>query len=382
MKRIRFYVLPDPVNLLPNNFSLSCGLDVTTFAYDQDYDLGPHKISFHRGLKPTLAISSDIYDILISSPAHNPNGNVQTMVLTAGQYHSIHINSQNILDLINCIARVIIDTGVLDAESIQILINSNCLLLNYDPMNVNVASYDLRLGDRIWCNGQYHDLDSSNDVFEIPPYSYALVTSLEVANMPKYLVARYDVKVSLFFRGVILSNGPQVDPGYIGDLFCVLYNGSDTEIALKRKIHFATIEFATTIRPTAGYSGKYQGQQGFTPFIPDEVRHSKGGVLAEKMTALSNDLNAKQEQFIAAATAREANTDRRINWMSIITTVALTAGGIFIAVAQSTNSSAQAQISELKTLIGDLKASIKATEPSNSKPSTKPSVKSTEIQKK
>lgn len=167
-------------------------------------------------------------------------------------------------DLIECTAavdaaiRVLRNRGgLVDRGTMLSLLRAGTLLNPYDEGCTQTASYDLRLGDQLLFDGNLVQLTAQNPAFSIPPYSFIIAASLEQADLPKFFTGRFDLRVSNFLKGIILSNGPQVDPGFRGGLFCMLYNASDHPVPIKRTEHFATIEFHTTAlvaateRPTA-----------------------------------------------------------------------------------------------------------------------------------
>ncbi len=151
-------------------------------------------------------------------------------------------------------------SGVLPGPLIARLLACGTLLENAEPSKVEGASYDLRLGDEYFYGGQIHRLSDEEPILTLEPYDYAIVTSHEVADLPREVSGRFDLTVGLFCQGVILSNGPQVDPGFRGPLFCLLFNTSSSPILLKRRQHYATIEFHKVLWATAGYTGHYQAK--------------------------------------------------------------------------------------------------------------------------
>ena len=138
-------------------------------------------------------------------------------------------NAETVFDAFACIVRVLLSRGVLDKHAIRCLIESGTLLKHTSLANVQPASYDLMVGNAVWSKGKEKKLDV-REAFEIPPYSYVIIKAEEEAHLPKFIVAHYDLKVSLFVQGIILSNGPQVDPGFHGGLLCMLFNGSDDPV--------------------------------------------------------------------------------------------------------------------------------------------------------
>ena len=140
------------------------------------------------------------------------------------------------------------------------LVACGTLLQNATRMNVKGASYDLSLGDEYYYGGRIHRLSRREPILTLAPYDYVIVTSHEVADLPLDVSGRFDLAVSLFCQGVILSNGPQVDPGFRGPLFCLLFNTSSSPILLKRRQHYATIEFHRVLSRTVRYTGYYQAK--------------------------------------------------------------------------------------------------------------------------
>ena len=150
--------------------------------------------------------------------------------------------------------------GMLPAHIIKLMLRVGVLLENSHMDSVEGASYDLRLGDEYYYGGRIHRLSDADPILFVQPYDYAIVTSHEEANMPGDVSGRFDLAVNLFCQGIILSNGPQVDPGFRGTLFCLLFNTSSSPVLLKRRQHYATIEFHKLIEPTYQYRGKYHAK--------------------------------------------------------------------------------------------------------------------------
>lgn len=176
--------------------------------------------------------------------------------------------------------------GVLTKDTIGKLIKAGTLLKGAEAKNIESASYDLRISDTYWCQGKYKVLEGANSTIIIPPYSFVLAQSREEAHLPRFISGNFDLTVSMFFDGLILSNGPQVDPGYHGSLFCMLYNTSDKEVTLNKAQKFASIQFSTTTQVAEGYAGQYQGKKTFQDFLDRRAAHSPGGRILERLTEL------------------------------------------------------------------------------------------------
>ena len=158
--------------------------------------------------------------------------------------------------------------GLLSKKIITLLIKCGALLSDASIDRIEGASYDLVLGKQFAQNGIIEELSDTRAFIVLKPGDYAIVTSKEIANLPKDVAARYDITVGFFTQGLILSNGPQVDPGFKGSLFCLLFNASNQEVSLRMGDHFATIEFIKLLEPTIPYSGQHQNQAQISQYIP------------------------------------------------------------------------------------------------------------------
>lgn len=173
--------------------------------------------------------------------------------------------------------------GILPREYLMPLMHAGSVLSGWEEAQVQPSSYDLRVGDEIWCQGKFHQLNADNPIFSIPAYSYAIVKASERAKLPTFVAATFDIRVSHFLSGAILSNGPQVDPGYEGDLFCMIFNGNNSALPLRRADHFATLQFFTVARATGSYRGVYSMRDRLSQHMPLHASTGKGGQLVEQL---------------------------------------------------------------------------------------------------
>jgi len=180
-------------------------------------------------------------------------------------------NDNNIVDIVQLIYSLWEyrnSGGMVPKKLIELMIKCDVLLRNADINKVKGASYDLSLGDQYWQDGKKKTLDNSNPFITLKPGDYVLVSSKEITQFPKDIAGRFDLTVSLFCQGLILSNGPQVDPGFEGRLFCLLFNTSSDSMTLKQGQHYATLEFIKLLEPTIPYSNKYQGKVDIIDYLP------------------------------------------------------------------------------------------------------------------
>ena len=214
--------------------------------------------------------------------------------------------------------------GLLEEDTIRKLISAGTLLKNAALNGTETASYDLSVSDIYWCQGRYLDANNTNGAVLIPPYSFVLVQSVEEACLPRFIAGNFDLAVSLFLDGVILSNGPQVDPGYRGALFCMLYNTSDNVVPISPGKRFATIQFTTTASVASGYIGQYQNKKTFRDFVTARAANSPGGKILERM----NDLDVRMKDMFkdlkteVTTTSKEGRDELHkfaALWVSLIT---------------------------------------------------------------
>jgi deoxycytidine triphosphate deaminase len=179
--------------------------------------------------------------------------------------------------------------GVLPKRLIHLMTECRVLLENATPGNITGAAYDLSLGDEYYYGGNTQYLTDRDQFITIEPYEYAIVTSREKLNLPKDMAGRFDIAVSLFCQGVIQSNGPQVDPGFRGGLFCLLFNTSNDVVHLKRGQHYATIEFNKLLEPTIGYEGRYQDKDKIMDYLPKKASRSPISELKKDIRDLKSE---------------------------------------------------------------------------------------------
>lgn len=141
--------------------------------------------------------------------------------------------------------------GVLLSDAIAYYIGAANLIEDWVPENIKPASYALRLGERYYRNGKLGTL-KKDEKLTLPSNSITYVSMLEKVNMPLYMIARFNLKIALIYKGIILGTGPQVDPGFKGHLSCPLHNISNNDIDLVYGEGFATIDFIKTSKFPSG----------------------------------------------------------------------------------------------------------------------------------
>ncbi len=233
-------------------------------------------------------------------------------------YHLYNKKIDNTSNLIIALFRYKDIGGVLPKNIIQMLMGCGTLVKSGEFGNIEGASYDIRLGDKYWQNGKANELNEDSPFIKIEPYDFAVVTSMELFDLPKDVVGRFDLTVGYFLKGLILSNGTQVDPGYRGDLLCLLFNASGKAVELKRGKDYATIEFHKLISPAPGYVGPYQDSHNIADFLSTSL---EAGII-HKLTSDIEDLKKRDN------TPRIALALSAISLVTVIVLFILTHFGI------------------------------------------------------
>ena len=188
--------------------------------------------------------------------------------------------------------------GALSQKLISSMIDCGMLLRDADPEMINGASYDLHLGDEYYYDGKIQKLSDEKPFLTIEPYDYAIVSCRETAWIPRDVIAKFGLTVGLFCQGIILSNGPQIDPGFRGTLFCLLFNTSNRAVHLKRGKPYATIEFNKLIGYAEPYEGKYQGKERIIEYIPENALHGAINELKKEVEHLKKESRVMQNIYL------------------------------------------------------------------------------------
>src|SRR5712692_7457282 len=139
-------------------------------------------------------------------------------------------------------------TGVLLSDAIKKCCDSFGLITPLKEDNLKPANYKLRVGDEYAIRGAIHSLsdEAGKSEIRIEPFEVAIIKTLETINMPRFLIGRWNIQVSKAYKGLLWVGGPQVDAGYVGNLFCPIYNLSDKAVTLRYGDPIAVIDFEKT----------------------------------------------------------------------------------------------------------------------------------------
>lgn len=223
-------------------------------------------------MEPNSAIKPTSYSMLILDKSaytlNSPLRFASEKDFDVIAYYDVSVNQpENIIEACEVLDFILMCPGILAHQQIRSLMKLGILIYDGDESRVKGASYDLFI-DREYLRSGIEVV--SNDTITIDPLDYIVVGATESVNLPKNICGNFDIKVSMFCKGVILSNGPQVDPGYQGRLLCLLFNTSAKVFPIEqnRGFEFSTIQFNALSKSTDfPYIGKYQRKQRIRDYI-------------------------------------------------------------------------------------------------------------------
>ena len=143
------------------------------------------------------------------------------------------------------------------------------LIEPFEPKRLRPASYQLTLGNQVHVGGKHHVLSSSSPLI-LEPHQVAVVSTREVLRIPRFLVARWSIRVRQIYEGLLWTGGLQVDPGWVGQLFCPVYNLAERDVELRFKEALFTIDFIRTTPLTEAYENMIETAEfEKTWFVPE-----------------------------------------------------------------------------------------------------------------
>jgi deoxycytidine triphosphate deaminase len=163
---------------------------------------------------------------------------------------------------------------------------------NFKNDSVRTASYDLCIGSEYSLSTTDHldphhaanppssifrQLSSTSPLIEIPANGIVMVESDEVIKVHRNMVAHATLKMDLLLKGIIMASQSQIDAGFFGRVFCLLYNLSDTPVVLRYRKPFLRLEFAfldETVPIEHAYQGDFQDVFQLSDALPARITSS------------------------------------------------------------------------------------------------------------
>jgi deoxycytidine triphosphate deaminase len=140
--------------------------------------------------------------------------------------------------------------------------------------NLTPAGYELTVGDEYSLGGVKKSLAEGKEI-RIDAFQVAIIKTGETLNLPRFMIARWNIRVRWAYQGLLWVGGPQVDPGWVGYLCCPIYNLSDKPVTLRRGDPLARLDFVTTTVFRAGKCREYPRPPKrvlFSDYQPEELK--------------------------------------------------------------------------------------------------------------
>ena len=142
-----------------------------------------------------------------------------------------------------------VTAGVLLSDQIKRLSTGKYKLIDpFEEKNLKPAAYQLTVGSDYairGVRGKLYDERGRNELI-IPPFEVAIITTAETINLPRFLIARWNLRVKWAYEGLLWLGALQVDAGWVGYLPCPIYNLSNKDVKLKLGDQIAVMDFVTT----------------------------------------------------------------------------------------------------------------------------------------
>lgn len=155
-------------------------------------------------------------------------------------------------------------SGVLLSDAIEKYVKAYNMIFPFDSKNLKPASYELTVGYEYSIKGENRELSDEvgKNIITVEPFEVVIIRTREIINLPRFIIARWNIRVRKAYEGLLWVGGPQVDPGWVGKLSCPLYNLSHKPVTLKLFEPIAVIDFIKTTAFTKYTSVEYQLEKG------------------------------------------------------------------------------------------------------------------------
>ena len=153
-----------------------------------------------------------------------------------------------------------IPPGMLSSPHIAYCVEKYKIIDSFKKSCLDSASYHMRLGNKVltWENGKKKEFnlgaeeDRNKNIFtkvELKPNSLTFITTIEKFNLPKDIIARFNLKSKLVHKGLLLGTGPIVDPELKANLLIPIHNFSSQYVTLNYDEKIISVEFTKTLNP-------------------------------------------------------------------------------------------------------------------------------------
>src|SRR2546428_520812 len=103
------------------------------------------------------------------------------------------------------------DSGVLLSDRIVKFCEKYKMIYPFfsDDEHLKAASYELGVGDWYGLRGRQYRLGPGESL-TIEPFDVAIIQTLETLNLPRFLIARWNLRIRWVYKGLLWVGAPQV----------------------------------------------------------------------------------------------------------------------------------------------------------------------------
>jgi deoxycytidine triphosphate deaminase len=221
-------------------------------------------------------------------------------------------------------------------DEIEFYANNHKMIHPFKPKNLKPAGYELSVGEIFAMDGKVTEL-RPGEKLAIPPFSVAVIQTLETLNLPHHLIARWNVRTKWAYKGLLWVGAAQVDAGFRGYLACPLYNLSNQTVEVSFGDEIAVIDFVTTTPPTAASAPFYQWRDRtrvtFREYEPEKLQSALATDVKDRLERFESELRKGELTISGQISAVQSRVDTFTS--TTFTVIAMLFAALGLAVART-----------------------------------------------
>ena len=171
-----------------------------------------------------------------------------------------------------------------DKDIIQLIKEGRLIITPLQENAVQCASVELHLSNSLIKYNKTLDLQDDSSVgynriaigdsgYQLDPGEFVLGSTVEKVTIPNGYQGFIETHGNIARAGIQAHNADgHVAPGFSGNITLEIKNNSNQSIVIYPNLTFVQLYiFQMSSEPTKPYSGKYQNQEGATPYKKDQV---------------------------------------------------------------------------------------------------------------
>ena len=140
-----------------------------------------------------------------------------------------------------------IQPALLNSADVYDYINTIGMIWPYDDDQLNGVTLSLRVGDiAVYWDDKNEKVKKdikTDKEFRLKSNSIAFIQILEELRLPAYIIVRFNLRVTITYRGLLLGTGPIVDPGFVGKINIPVHNLTNNDYVFAHGEPLIEMEF-------------------------------------------------------------------------------------------------------------------------------------------